>query len=614
MEQPPWWQRGVIYHIYPRSWMDSDGDGVGDLPGILARLDHLTWLGVDAVWISPVYPSPGADLGYDVADYTAIDPLFGTMEDMDRLIAAAHERGLRVLLDWVPNHTSDQHPWFLASRSGRDNPKRDWYIWRDPAPDGGPPTNWVGYAGQSAWCWDEATGQYYYRFFLDAQPDLNWRNPEVQSAMLDTLRFWLERGVDGFRIDVLSLLVEDDQLRDNPVNPEFREGDWPYLRQHFTYTHDQPKTRELAMRIRKVVDEYGDDKVLLAELVVPIEALAAYHGTDGHGIQVPLNFELLEADWNARGIAAFVDRYLAVLPPGAWPNWVLGNHDTPRVASRLGPAQARVAAMLLLTLPGTPVLYYGDEIGMTDVPVAPRPGQGPDRAPDPRPRARPGAVPDALGRPPRGRVHDREAVAAARGSGRECGHPARRPRLDARAAPPPARPAPRQPGPVRGRLRAGRGRRRRARLPAHRRRRAVAGGPEPRPGRRAPGPRRARASRAGHDPGPRRRAGRGRPGPGRRRGRGGPAGLTGAGQYRGRAGGAFPSPRSGTPDREEHWGCRHAHSARTSRPRRSGSAAWAANHLLTRMLPSIILGTVQLGTFQIGRRHRGEGRWLGRRC
>ena len=402
MEQPPWWQRGVIYQIYPRSWMDSNGDGVGDLPGILARLDHLTWLGVDAVWISPVYPSPGADLGYDVADYTAIDPLFGTMEDMDRLIAAAHERGLRVLLDWVPNHTSDQHPWFLASRSGRDDPKRDWYVWRDPAPDGGPPTNWVGYAGQSAWCWDEATGQYYYRFFLDAQPDLNWRNPEVQSAMLDTLRFWLERGVDGFRIDVLSLLVEDDQLRDNPVNPEFREGDWPYLRQHFTYTHDQPETRELAMRIRKVVDEYGDDKVLLAELVVPIEALAAYHGTDGHGIQVPLNFELLEADWNARGIAAFVDRYLAVLPPGAWPNWVLGNHDTPRVASRLGPAQARVAAMLLLTLPGTPVLYYGDEIGMTDVPVAPDqvrdpvaaliPGRGrdPERSPmrwDDRPGA-----------------------------------------------------------------------------------------------------------------------------------------------------------------------------------------------------------------------------------
>jgi alpha-glucosidase len=369
MDAPPWWQRGVIYHIYSRSWMDADGDGVGDLPGILSRLDHLTWLGVDAFWISPVYPSPGADLGYDVADYTAIDPLFGTMDDMDRLIAAAHERGLRVLLDWVPNHTSDQHPWFLASRSSRDDPKRDWYVWRDPAPDGGPPNNWIGYAGQSAWVWDEATGQYYYRFFLDTQPDLNWRNPEVQTAMLDTLRFWLERGVDGFRIDVLSLLVEDDQLRDNLVNPEFRAGDWPYLRQHFTYTHDQPETRELAMRIRKVADEYGADKVLLAELVVPIEALAAYHGTDGDGIQVPFNFELLEADWNARGIAGFVDRYLAALPAGAWPNWVLGNHDTPRVASRVGAAQARVAAMLLLTLPGTPVLYYGDEIGMADVPI-----------------------------------------------------------------------------------------------------------------------------------------------------------------------------------------------------------------------------------------------------
>ena len=225
--------------------------------------------------------------------------------------------------------------------------------------------------GQSAWCWDEATGQYYYHFFLDAQPDLNWRNPEVQSAMLDTLRLWLERGVDGFRIDVLSLLVEDDQLRDNPVNSEFREGDWPYLRQRFTYTHDQPETRELARRIRKVVDEFGDDKVLLAELVVPIEALAAYHGTDGHGIQVLLNFELLEADWNARGIAAFVDRYLAVLPRGRGRTGCSEIRDTPRVASRLGPAQARVAAMLLLTPPGTPVLHGGDEIGMTDVLVAP---------------------------------------------------------------------------------------------------------------------------------------------------------------------------------------------------------------------------------------------------
>jgi alpha-glucosidase len=195
--------------------------------------------------------------------------------------------------------------------------------------------------------------------------------------MLDTLRFWLARGVDGFRIDVLSLLVEDDQLRDNPVNPDFRKGDWPYLRQHFAYTHDQPETRELAMRIRGVVDEYGDDKVLLAELVVPIEALAAYYGTHCDGIQVPFNFELLEANWNARGIAAFVDRYLAVLPPGAWPNWVLGNHDTPRVASRLGPAQARVAAMLLLTLRGTPTLYYGDELGMRDVAIPPQLVQDP---------------------------------------------------------------------------------------------------------------------------------------------------------------------------------------------------------------------------------------------
>jgi alpha-glucosidase len=365
-----WWQRGVIYQIYPRSWMDSNGDGVGDLPGMLARLDYLTWLGVDAIWLSPIYPSPMVDFGYDVSDYRGVDPVFGTTADFDRLLAEAHDRGLRVILDWVPNHTSDQHPWFLASRSSRDDPKRDWYVWRDPAPGGGPPTNWLNYTGHSAWRFDQRTGQYYYRVFLDQQPDLNWRNPAVRAAMFDTLRFWLGRGVDGFRIDVLSLLIEDDQLRPNPPNPAYRPGeDFPFMRQLSVHNVNRPETLELAGQIRRVADEFGGDRVLLAELVLPVEQLVTYHGSNGDGIQVPFNFELLTAAWDARGIAGYVDRYLAALPPGAWPNWVLGNHDVPRVASRIGRAQARVAAMLLLTLRGTPTLYYGDEIGMRDVPI-----------------------------------------------------------------------------------------------------------------------------------------------------------------------------------------------------------------------------------------------------
>jgi alpha-glucosidase len=365
MADAAWWQRGVIYQIYPRSFMDSDGDGVGDLPGVLSRLDHLTWLGVDALWLSPVYPSPMVDFGYDISDYRDVDPLFGSLADLDRLVAAAHRRGLRVLLDWVPNHTSDQHPWFLASRSGRDDPKRDWYIWRDPRPGGGPPSNWLDYTGESAWRWDERTGQYYYRVFLDSQPDLNWRNPRVQAAMFDTLRFWLARGVDGFRIDVLSLLVEDDQLRGNPPNPNYRPGeDFPYMRELSVWNVDRPETRELATQIRKVVDEFGDDRVLLAELVLPLEQTVAYYGADGAGIQVPFNFELLTAAWEARGIAGYIDRYLAALPAGA--------------------AQARVAAMLLLTLPGTPILYQGDELGLGDVPIPP------DQVMDPVARLMPG--------------------------------------------------------------------------------------------------------------------------------------------------------------------------------------------------------------------------------
>ncbi|MFC7553291.1 alpha-amylase family glycosyl hydrolase [Pseudoroseomonas wenyumeiae] len=219
MDELAWWQRGVVYQVYPRSFQDSNGDGVGDLRGIAARLDHLVELGVDALWLSPIQPSPMADFGYDVADYCGVDPIFGNLEDFDALVAAAHERGLRVILDFVPNHSSDRHPWFQESRSSRTSARRDWYIWRDAAPDGGPPTNWISHFGGSAWEWDESTGQYYLHSFLKEQPDLNWRNPAVRAAMLDVLRFWLDRGVDGFRVDVIWLLIKDDQFRDNPPNP-----------------------------------------------------------------------------------------------------------------------------------------------------------------------------------------------------------------------------------------------------------------------------------------------------------------------------------------------------------------------------------------------------------
>ena len=369
-DELPWWARGIIYQIYPRSFQDSDGDGVGDLPGILSRLDYLVELGVDAVWLSPIYPSPMADFGYDVSDYTDIHPTFGNMADFDRLLAAVHERGLKLILDFVPNHSSEEHPWFREARSSRDNPKRDWYIWHDPAPDGGPPNNWLSEFGGSAWEWDEATGQYYYHAFLKQQPDLNWRNPEVVRAMHDVLRFWLDRGVDGFRVDVIWHLIVDDRFRDNPPNPDWRPGMHPHGRFKPIYTADRPEVQDVVAGIRRVIDEY-DDRVLIGEIYLPIERLVAYYGTDLSGAHMPFNFQLIDAPWDARHIAGLIEEYEAALPEGGWPNWVLGNHDKHRIASRVGRAQAHVAAMLLLTLRGTPTMYYGDELGMTDVPIPP---------------------------------------------------------------------------------------------------------------------------------------------------------------------------------------------------------------------------------------------------
>jgi alpha-glucosidase len=370
MSELLWWQRGVIYQIYPRSFQDSNDDGIGDLPGIAARLPYVAALCADAVWISPIYPSPMADFGYDVANYCDIDPIFGTLADFEQLMDHAHRLGLKVLLDFVPNHTSDQHPWFVESRSSRDNPKRDWYLWRDPAADGGPPNNWLSRMGGSAWEWDEPTGQYYYHGFLREQPDLNWRNAQVRRAMDDVLRFWLARGVDGFRVDVLWLLIKDAQFRDNPPNPAYEPGQPEHHRLLQTYSEDQPEVHDIVRSMRATLSEYGE-RVLIGEIYLPVAQLVKYYGENGEGADMPFNFQLLSAPWDAREIARMIRDYDAALPEHAWPNWVLGNHDNPRVASRIGVVQARAAAVLLLTLRGTPTLYYGDEIGMTDGVIPP---------------------------------------------------------------------------------------------------------------------------------------------------------------------------------------------------------------------------------------------------
>jgi alpha-glucosidase len=371
-----WWKHGVIYQVYPRSFLDTNGDGVGDLDGITLRLDYLAWLGVDAIWISPIYPSPMADFGYDIADYCDIDPVFGDFEDFARLLAEAHRQAMKVLLDLVPNHTSARHPWFMESRRSRSSPKRDWYIWRDAKPDGAPPNNWMSNFGDSAWTLDDTTGQYYYHAFLKEQPDLNWRNPDVRAALYAVMRFWLDLGIDGFRIDVLWHLVKDAAFRDNPINPCYALGQPDIKRFLQVYSADQPEITSVISEMRRVVEAYSE-RILIGEIYLPLNRLVAYYGEKLAGVHLPFNFQLLFTAWQASSIAALIDEYEKALPAGAWPNWVLGNHDQKRIATRVGSRQARIAAMLLLTLRGTPTLYYGDEIGMLDVPIAPESVQDP---------------------------------------------------------------------------------------------------------------------------------------------------------------------------------------------------------------------------------------------
>jgi len=370
MQATAWWQRGIIYEVYPRSFQDSNNDGIGDLAGILTRLDYLVALGVDVLWIAPIYPSPMEDFGYDISDYCGIDGMFGTLAEFDELLKAVHERGLKLILDFVPNHTSSQHPWFLESRSSRENPRRDWYLWREPSQDGGTPNNWLSNFGGSGWEWDATTRQYYYHSFLKQQPDLNWRNPLLRKAMFDVLRFWLDRGVDGFRVDVMWLLFKDEQFRDNPTNPASHEGSPASQRLLPIFNADRPEIHGLVANMRSVLDAYGE-RLLLGEIYLPVHQLVLYYGKDLAGASLPFNFQLIQCAWRADSIAEVIREYEAALPLGAWPNWVLGNHDQARLSSRVGADQARVAAMLLLTLRGTPTMYYGEEIGMRDVLIPP---------------------------------------------------------------------------------------------------------------------------------------------------------------------------------------------------------------------------------------------------
>ncbi|WP_135256736.1 alpha-amylase family glycosyl hydrolase [Thermus caldilimi] len=375
-----WWKETVVYQIYPRSFQDTNGDGVGDLEGIRRRLNYLKSLGVGAIWLSPFYKSPMKDFGYDVADYCQVDPIFGTLEDFDRLLKEAHALGIKVLIDLVPNHTSDQHPWFLESRGSRDNPKRNWYIWKDPAPGGGPPNNWQSFFGGPAWTLDERTGQYYLHLFLPEQPDLNWQNPEVREAIYEAMRFWLKRGVDGFRVDVLWLLAKDPLFRDEPGNPEWRPGLPDRLRHDHLFTEDQPETYAYVREMRQVLDQFsepGGERVMVGEIYLPLHRLVRYYRA---GCHLPFNFSLITEGlphWRPENLARLVEAYESLLTPWDWPNWVLGNHDQPRLASRLGEAQARVAAMLLFTLRGTPTWYYGDELALPNGEIPPNKVQDP---------------------------------------------------------------------------------------------------------------------------------------------------------------------------------------------------------------------------------------------
>lgn len=369
-QKAPWWQRGVIYQIYPRSFQDSNQDGIGDLRGIISRLDYLNdgtenSLGVDAIWISPVYPSPMKDFGYDISDYSDIDPLFGNMSDFETLLGEAHKRGIKVIMDLVINHTSDQHPWFIESRESKDNPKRDWYIWK--VNRGKKPNNWyAAFEMRNAWWLDEKTNEYYLGTFTRHQPELNWRNTELRKAVYAMIRYWLDLGVDGFRMDVVNWYIKDEQFRSNPWKLSLNPID---VQKHL-YDRNQPKTHEICREIRRITDQYPE-RMLVGEIYAnDLKEAVSYHGSGQDELHMAFNFSFLFQSWSAGGFYENITQYYDLLPKGAWPNFTLSNHDQPRHFCRYRDGEnteprARVAAALLLTLWGTPFLYYGEEIGMT---------------------------------------------------------------------------------------------------------------------------------------------------------------------------------------------------------------------------------------------------------
>ena len=371
-----WWREGTIYQIYIRSFQDSNGDGIGDLDGIRQRLDYLSEvLGVAALWITPFYPSPMRDFGYDISDHTGVHPLFGDLEIFDRVVEEAHARGLRVIVDFVPNHTSDAHEWFLDARSSRSSPRRDWYTWRDPKPDGSPPNNWISAFGGPAWTLDQDSGQYYLHTFHHTMPDVNWRNEDAKKAQFDVIRFWMERGVDGIRIDAAQFPMKDPEMRDNPPNEGEVRMHRPlgeYDSQVHEYDHGHPDIHVLYKELRAVLDEYPD-RVAIGEIhIFDWPKWAAYYGGGTDELHMVFNFGLLGATWEADPLKVLLEEIEAALPEeGGWPNWALGNHDEPRLVERVGTERARAATMLQMTLRGTPTIYYGDELAMPDARLSP---------------------------------------------------------------------------------------------------------------------------------------------------------------------------------------------------------------------------------------------------
>ena len=373
MAEHVWWRDGVLYQVYPRSFADSDGDGIGDLRGVIDHLDHLAWLGVEGVWLNPTFPSPNADWGFDVSDYRDVHPDLGTLDVLDELIAEAGARGIRVLLDLVPNHTSDEHPWFVEARSARDAAHRDWYLWRDPAPGGRPPNNWRSIFGGSAWQLDERTGQYYLHLFHPKQPDLNWWNDAVRAEFEDIIGFWYDRGIAGFRIDVAHGIVKDRELRDNPQAREDDAEIYRWMGQRPEFSMLRPDVHDIFRRWREISTAREPECVLVGETVVhDVETLATFYGSGVDELHLAFNFVFIHAQFTAQTLAPVVAKTEELLPQQAWPVWTLGNHDVRRYPTRWAQGderRVRLALMLLLTLRGTPVLYYGDEIGIAQTAV-----------------------------------------------------------------------------------------------------------------------------------------------------------------------------------------------------------------------------------------------------